>query len=87
MPEMVAFRPFYICLIFSEMNISNDMANYMTLALDFGLAEYFNFMKTSNVLGSAMFESTMTKLELDLDEILHSSNLSLIELYREVAIR
>lgn len=69
------------------MNISNLMANYMTLAVDFGVAEYVNFMKKSNELGGAMFELTMNQFESELDEILQSYNMSLLELYREVAIR
>eukprot|EP00094_Tigriopus_californicus_P005172 TCALIF_04986-PA protein Name:"Protein of unknown function" AED:0.17 eAED:0.17 QI:2/1/0/1/1/0.5/2/0/132 len=68
------------------MNISNDMANYMTLALDFGVTEYIQFMKKNNDFSGLLFESKMAHLESELNEILNSSKMSILDLFREVAI-
>ncbi len=59
------------------------MANYLTMALDPNAANLFKMMSSQIV----QYKNRMKELELELDQILKSKGISIVELFHRVAIR
>ena len=66
-------------------NITNTLANYMTLALDPSLNDFISFM-LSGVTGTAdLFRKMLEQQALELDQVLTTYNMTLLELFQSVA--
>jgi hypothetical protein len=63
--------------------ISNNLANYMTMALDPNVGHLVRYM-TRQVPD---YPSLLQQLELQLEGKLQSSNISILELFHKVAVR
>jgi hypothetical protein len=68
---------------FSAEGISNDVANYITMALDPNVGILVRYL-SKNVPDYA---ASLDRLEVELDQKLHDSNITLLELFHRVAIR
>jgi hypothetical protein len=69
---------------FIAQDISNDMANYMTMALDPNSKGIWENM----VLFNDTFRQTLDELSLDLDNIIDSKfNGSIVDLFEAVAMK
>ena len=68
---------------FTDQGITNEMANYLTMALDPNAASIYELMKEQ----IENYEDRMKELQDELDEILISRNISIVELFHKIAIR
>ncbi len=68
---------------FSEEGISNQLANYMTMALDPNVGHIVKFME-KNI---PKYRERLAKLEDELQKQLKSTNSTLVELFHKVAVR
>ena len=76
----------YFSNLFLEYNISNELANYMLLALDTTARKHYDFMNLSYPDGS--FKRKLDKLEAELQMVIKKNDLSnLLDLYYLVADR
>ena len=70
-------------LPFPVEGISNEMANYLTMALDPNAASLYRLM--SFQIGS--HAKRMEELENELDKILRTRNITIVDLMKKIAIR
>ena len=82
---MLLSRTYSVLIIFvsvSAEGISNNLANYMTMALDPNVAQLVSYMskKIPN------YETLLKKLQFELELALYTSNISIIDLFHRVAI-
>ena len=83
------FGPWHIQLgkaqlwCFADEGISNDLANYLTMALDPNAGNIFELMKSQ----IPKYEERIMELEDELDMILSGQNISIVELFHKVAIK
>ncbi len=68
---------------FTEEGISNEMANYLTMALDPNAANIYELMSKQ----IPNYREKIMNLEDELDEILISKNISIVNLFHKIAIR
>ena len=83
--EVSKFIVELICvfLLFSVEGISNNLANYMTMALDPNVGAMVNMMEKEY----PQFHSLMESLRLELESKLSSSGISLPDLFHRIAVR
>ena len=67
-------------------NISNSLANYMTFALNPSLNDFVDFMLSGLTGTSREFETMLEKEAANLDSVLNDRNLTIIELFKAVAM-
>ena len=66
------------------MNISDSFAGYLTQAVDPGLSEFYDFMRTGDPIG---FQNEMDRFSRQLDETLERYNMTdILDLYRAIAV-
>ena len=68
---------------FKEEGISEEMANYLTMALDPSAGGIYELMSRQIF----NYKNRIEKLEDELDEILLSKNVTILELFHRIAIR
>jgi uncharacterized protein YpbB len=70
-------------LLFAAENISNDLANYMTMAIDPNVGHIVKFMETE----LPTYNQLLKDLQKELEEKLKALNISLPELFHRIAIQ
>ena len=68
---------------FSAEGISNEMANYITMALDPNAGHTFALM--NDQIGN--YQKNITRLEKELETILRTKNITIVDLFHKIAIR
>jgi hypothetical protein len=69
-------------LLFTAENISNDLANYMTMAIDPNVGHIVKFMETE----LPTYNQLLKDLQKELEEKLKAFKISLPELFHRIAI-
>ena len=72
--------------MFAALNISDYMANYLTMSVDITLRSFYEYMTTVAVGTGPIFIEMMEKSAEQLDKILKDNNLNNMELMRNIAI-
>jgi hypothetical protein len=77
------FHLFFVIIILTDEGISNDLANYMTMAIDPNVGHIVKFMEEE----IPTYAQKLLNLQKELELKLASSRLTLPELFHKVAIR
>lgn len=64
-------------------NISEDLANFITMTLDPNVGNLVSFMKDD----IPSYEDTLERLQIELDHKLMHSEVSLIEVFHKIAMK
>ena len=63
-------------------NISNELANYISWSLEFNVKSIYDYMSTH----TSGFKQITEELKGELDQLLIDRNLTILELYKKLAI-
>lgn len=64
-------------------NVSNNLANYLSMALDPNMKATYDFMVTASNSTKLIFEN----MEAQLEAILTSNSISILDLFRNLAVK
>ena len=79
---MMAIIYYMLCICFIAYNVSNSLANYMTMALDFSSGTLAYFYR--EIIPSLSQE--MSKLNDELDSLMAKENVTIVQLFKNMAI-
>ncbi len=77
------FQQYFQIEFFKEEGISDDMANYITMALDPSAGAIYQLMSRQ----ISNYEDRIAELEDQLDQVLLSKNITILDLFHRIAIR
>ncbi len=66
--------------------MTDELANYITLALDPGLSGFYNYMASDESGMGSSFRDAMDNMAMQLDTILSQFNITLDVLFEELAL-
>ena len=81
--QRLGFKIKTFSILISEEDISNELANYMTMTLDLNVANLASYMNRT----VPNYDALINELDAQLETKLKASNITILELFHRLAIR